>query len=420
MRSSMRGVARISILVSLFLALFVPAASAQVGNPPRNAILNSWDGFDRLVLWELLAKQKLPNLAAIIREGSLQEIRVTGHRTETKPSHAEMLTGMAAKDTGVITNYLYQPIPEGYTIFERLQAHLGGREHVRTFMVVAGIAHVGGRSAEEVRAWMEDKSHRHTPRKDGRTLPPGADDVKGAKEYYSEPFFLTKRALDAFDADRRDVSVTVPVFLSYLERFKSPRFLAFVHFSDPDHANHMFGSDSWEYREAAMACDQGLGRIVEWLKKEGLYGETLLYVTTDHGADLHSHKHNNAPHSWLATNDPLVTHGGILADIPATILVRFGVDLSRIEPKLIGSPLTGPGDPLSAVAAPDWPAGPLATPRQKASWLVRLYQGILRHLGLEKAPDRHASERRHVRALQDGQLPRGFPPEMSPKPAPQA
>ncbi len=230
--------------------------------------------------------------------------------------------------------------------------------------------------------------------------------MEGAREYYSEPFFITRRALDAFDAERRDVSVTAPVSLSYLERFKSPRFMAFVHFSDPDHANHMFGSDSREYREAAMACDHWLGKIVEWLKKEGLYADTLIYVTTDHGADLHSHKHNNAPHSWLATNDPMVTHGGILADIPATILARFGVDLDRIEPKLIGRPLTGVAEVAGPVTEADWPATPVAFPRRKVSWPVALYHKVMRYLGLEKASDGHDWKRRHARLGRTGAPPR--------------
>ncbi len=97
-----KGVAGVSVLSLVCLGFLLPTVSAQPRDIPRNIVLNSWDGLDRLVLWELLAKQKLPNLAATIREGSLQEIRVTGHRTETKPSHAEMLTGLAAKDTGVI------------------------------------------------------------------------------------------------------------------------------------------------------------------------------------------------------------------------------------------------------------------------------------------------------------------------------
>jgi hypothetical protein len=380
----------VALLMSGSVALF---SFAQAANAPRNVIISSWDGLDRLVVWELLAKQKLPNLAAIVREGSLQEIHVAGHRTETKPSHAEMLTGMGVQDTGVVSNEVYRPIPEGYTIFERLQRHLGGKEQVHTFMVVGGVAHVGGRGPAEVRQWMEEKRNQVALKKYGRSLPPGADDVGYQKEYQAEPFFITRSALDVFDGERRDVSVSGPLFLNYLDRFKTPRFVAFLHFSDPDHAMHIFGSDSQEYREAAIECDQWLGKIVEWLKREGLYDQTLMYVMTDHGADPHAYKHNNAPHSWLATNDPLVTQGGIIADVPATILARFGVEVDRIEPKLIGRPLTGPAEAHAVHTETDWPATPTLRNHRQASPVAAIYHRFLRYLGLDKVSNRGELER---------------------------
>ena len=288
--------------------------------PPRNVILISWDGLDRSVLKELLEADKLPNVAALIKEGSLQEIEVKGHATATKPSHAEMLTGLAAKTTGVRSNSDYQPIPEGYTILERVQQRYG-KENIRAFMVTSKIGNVGGRGPE-----------------------PGAD-LQGQKdnpkrEKKGEPFFLTKKSLDVFDSADRNAAETGPLCLKRLEQFKSPRFIAFFHFSDPDHAGHAHGSDSPQYRAAAVECDQWLGRIVGWLKENGLYGQTLVYATADHGFDAHAATHKDAPHSWLVTNDKAVTRGGILADVPATILARFGVDLSKLDPPLIGKPLT--------------------------------------------------------------------------------
>jgi arylsulfatase A-like enzyme len=127
-----------------------------------------------------------------------------------------------------------------------------------------------------------------------------------------------------------------------------PRFLCFVHFADPDAAGHAHGSASAEYRAAAMDCDKALGGIVEWLKKEKLYDQTRVYVTADHGFDRNAASHNNAPHIFLATNDKAVTKGGTQADIPATILERFGVDLSTLKPPLIGKPLTAAVLPVPA------------------------------------------------------------------------
>ncbi|MEK7270243.1 MAG: alkaline phosphatase family protein, partial [Planctomycetota bacterium] len=122
-----------------------PPGTPKAGPEPQTVLLISWDGLDRSVAKELLAKERLPNLAALIREGSLQDIDVRGHVTVTKPGHAEMLTGLGVETTGVYSNQRYRPIPAGLTIFERLQDSLGGPGKIRTFMVTGKVAHVGGR-----------------------------------------------------------------------------------------------------------------------------------------------------------------------------------------------------------------------------------------------------------------------------------
>ena len=303
----------------LVAAPAAPRAEAAASQPTsQNVLLISWDGMDRTVLKEMLDANRLPNVAAIIRDGSLQEIEVRGHGTETMPGHAEMLTGLAAQTTGVITNHRYQPIPEGLTIFERVQKQLG-MDNVRTIMAASKADKLGGRGPGE-----------------------SPDGPKG------EPYFLAKKHLDVYDAHDRSAGETGPLFLKYMARLKPPagaawpRFLAFVHFSDPDAAGHAHGAASAEYRLAAIACDQAVGAFVAWLKKEKLYDRTFIYVTADHGFDRNAKSHYNAPHVWLATNDKAVTKGGTLADVPATILERFGVDLTKLEPKLIGAPLTKP------------------------------------------------------------------------------
>ncbi|MFH0959878.1 MAG: alkaline phosphatase family protein [Pseudomonadota bacterium] len=306
--------------------------------PPevQNVILLSWDGLDRSVVKELLTRKKVPGLAHLLQEGSFQEIAVHGHATVTKPGHAEILTGLSADITGVHANWLgtYRPIPEGYTIFERLQTRFG-KDNIATIFVAGKLAHLGGRGPGEP---IRPEQFRATSKWFPKGLPKGADDVLGT-ETIGEPFFLTKKHLNVFDIGQRDSDVVGPLCLRYLNQYKSKRFLAFFHCSDTDHVGHHHGSASSEYREAAVDCDKWLGRIISWLKQEKLYASTLIYVTTDHGFDLNARTHGHAPHSWLVTNDKLVSRGGILADIAATILVRFGLDLEKLAPPLLGQPL---------------------------------------------------------------------------------
>lgn len=283
----------------------IPAPAAR----PVNVILISWDGVDRSVLKELLKDGKLPHLAAVIKAGSLQDIDVKGHQTETRPGHAEMLTGLSAEVNGIPSNQEGESVPEGTSVFEILKKHLG-KDNIATVMVT-GKAYVGT-----------------------VVSPKGREDI------------------DTCDFGSRLANTVGPLCLAALEKHKKQRFFAFFHFLDPDSAGHMSGSDSAEYRRAAVTCDTWLGAMNDFLKKEKLAESTLVYVMADHGFDKAARMHTNAPDSWLATSDKEVTRGGIIADVPATILARFGVEIGKLQPKLLGKPLSGKQPPAEGQKRP--------------------------------------------------------------------
>jgi len=142
-------------------------------------------------------------------------------------------------------------------------------------------------------------------------------------------------------------------------------FFIFIHFEDPDREGHKYGEGSPEYKEAIKACDNWLGQIVDKLKKLGIYEQTLIYVTTDHGFDKGKKTHSYAPHTWLATNDKNIIRNGDRADIAPTILKRFGVDLKSLKPALDGIPLDEPAPERKAPPQP--PQKKQAKPRKTES-----------------------------------------------------
>ncbi len=57
----------------------------------------------------------------------------------------------------------------------------------------------------------------------------------------------------------------------------------------PDHMGHQYGHSSPEYREAIEDVDYHIGRLVENLKELGVYEDTLIVITPDHGMTGRSH-----------------------------------------------------------------------------------------------------------------------------------
>lgn len=282
----------------LLLLLVQPVGGAE---PIQNAVLISCDGLGRDVLKELLAAGKLPSFAAVIKEGSLQEIEVKGHRTSTVPSHATMLTGYLSDVHGLSNNQEIQSIPAGLTIFERLEQHFGDAG-IQTIMVAGKAKNLGGNASNDV-------------------------------------YWLARRGFDCFQSKDQQAMDVVRAALPVLERRQTPRFFLFLHFPDPDRAAHAYGKDSAEHRAGIVNCDRALAQVRAWLQNEQLDTQTRIYITADHGFDDHGFNHTNAPHIFLTTNDKAVKQGGQLADIPATILQRFGVDLTKLQPPLAGKSL---------------------------------------------------------------------------------
>jgi hypothetical protein len=65
----------------------------------------------------------------------------------------------------------------------------------------------------------------------------------------------------------------------------------------------------------------------------------LVYIVADHGFDKDKKTHLYAPFVLAGTNDSMVVRSvGTREDIAPTILKKFGLDLSKIEPKLDGCP----------------------------------------------------------------------------------
>lgn len=289
----------------LLLQGFADSHASALSGDAQNIVFVVWDGMQRNHLYEMLAKQELPNLQALIDEGQIVNLTIDGHATDTLAGHAEMLTGYPPFLTGVQSNEEFSPIPKGYAIFERLETHYG-KDNIVTIMLT-GKSRLGGQA--------------------------------GA------PFSNAVQSLDYLEANNLNGSIIGQKAINYLDAFASQRFFLFVHFSEPDVEGHLFGENSKEYDDSVKLLDLWLGKIVSKLKEANMYEKTAVYVTTDHGFSEGGFGHPSAPEIFLVTNDRTPMTSGTQADIAPTLLARLNINpclitITQPSPPLFGRPLT--------------------------------------------------------------------------------
>jgi hypothetical protein len=267
----------------------------------KNVILMSWDGYQRNHLLEDLSNGLLPNLETLIDQGVYLNLTVIDHKTQTKPSHAQMLTGYRGDVHGVFANAVnFTSVPEGFTVLERVEEHYG-YNNIATCLIAG-------------------------------------------KYYNIYPVFKNVENVDLVSMEQVDPAVNGPKMVDFIESNTESHFFAFFHFSEPDEKGHEFGENSPQYSEGGHECDYWLGEIITILNKTGILDDTLIYVTTDHGFTEDENQHKHDPDIWLVSNDVRLRvneyHGDLdMIDIAPTLFYSLEMNYTSYDPPLNGYPL---------------------------------------------------------------------------------
>lgn len=289
----------------------IDAEDAACGAPP-NVIVIGWDGAQRDHLMECYNQELpdcsggLPNLAAL-GGGVIYDTTITSGDTATKPGWAQIFSGYNADVLGIYSNGVYQPIPEGYTVFEKLEDHFG-QDNIVTMFISGKAVNTGGACVGE----------------------PTTSGGQPVIEAQGQPWCLTKDHLDYYENDLRQNAVVGNRALELLEAHQNDLFMAAFIFRVPDVVGHVGGENSPQYTQALVDDDLWLGAIVDKLVELGIDDQTLIYVTTDHGFDEGITRHGNAPYTFMVSNDDQVVREGDRKDIAPTILERYGIGLGPI------------------------------------------------------------------------------------------
>ncbi|OGD62312.1 hypothetical protein A2215_03705 [Candidatus Berkelbacteria bacterium RIFOXYA2_FULL_43_10] len=283
-----------------------------------NTIIIGWDGVQRDHFLECYNEilPECPNGLTNIKNLSsdnIYNLTITNGATSTKPGWVQILTGYNSEVSGTKTNDNYSPIPSGYSLFEKVENNY---PEIKTIFLAAKIDNLGGKCKDEVAE-------------------------NGTIELVGEPWCDVKNEVDYFQNGLKENEITGDKSLEMIEKYKSDRFLLFVHFAEPDGAGHKYGENSIEYSDAIIEIDAWLGKIVAKLAELNLENKTMIYVAADHGFDQDAKSHNNAPYSIYATNDQSVVRAADRRDIAPTILKKYGISLSEsgAVPAVDGTPL---------------------------------------------------------------------------------
>ncbi len=344
-----------SVLITLLIIILcLPGQTHSGDKETKNVLVIGWDAADRSHVKNLLEKGKLPNLAALIKEGRMIDIDIVSGATDTKAGWTQLLTGYTPEKTGVFNNGRYEPIPQGYTVFERLENFFGG-EKIDTVALIAKKDHVDNDppfrgTFEEWTAFVKKNTQRIREKYPLFTITPEAaldqaggrivdKDGRRLVEVPGKPWYRASKRLDLWVNGLEENDAVTARALSELEKRKGRRFFFFIHYAQPDHLGHQFGEFSWEYDNGILMDDRSSGLIIQRIKELGLYDKTIIYIVSDHGFDRNKKTHLYAPFVFTATNDPTpVRAEGTREDLAPTVLKKFGLDLSMIEPQLDGYP----------------------------------------------------------------------------------
>ena len=315
---------------SLFflIVLLFPLIPGCEATTPQYVLLIGWDGAQRNHVNECLSRSELPNLQALIGQGSKVDVDITG-TTDTKAGWTQILTGYFPEVTGVYSNSKYQAIPVGLSIFERLEKYYCG-DNIFTAAVIGKKDHVDNSPSQKIAY------------KPGDNLQGGTVITEGGKQYLqipAKPYYYTSQNMDFWENGLVQNNTVGQHAVDLLSGHKSERGFYFIHFAEVDTSGHAYGENSKEYNDALISCDYWLGKIVACLKESGMYDDTLIYITADHGFDEGLKTHSNAPYVFLVTNDSNKITSGWRQDITPTIMNRLGITLNELQPILGGKSL---------------------------------------------------------------------------------
>jgi hypothetical protein len=330
------------ILVFIFLHLMILISNPITVNSNsekrtfNHIVLVTYDGARKFWIDTLLANGSLPNLAALKEEGVEITLRIIDHHPSTDPGMACMESGYGADVTGINWNYfgstIKRSIPEGLTITERIKAVYG--DSWKTALIMPWTQDfVNVTTTADSNFWNQREETDYWFSSENVTWSQSAQDTQNYAFRFSSALLRA--------------NFTANQVAEFISENKDSNFYVRTHWIEPDSVGHIYQESiddmiSPQYKQALIECDEALGIIIAAVKDAGIYEETVVLVSTDHGFKGIGHGPPMYPfgildivETWLISNDPEVTNElgwGLQNDIAPTCLGLAGINPSTFQP----------------------------------------------------------------------------------------
>lgn len=250
------------------------------------------DGFQYNHYADMLKAGVLTNITRLIgNNGWNTTHNITGHSlTSTAPGNAEIQTGLNETLNMVSDNSCENPVPDGNTTFERLEAFdssivTGSIYGKTTCYVPNGVL---GNAWQNVDWWQNRSTYSPNVWPDGTNCD-----------------------------DSKDVATKATEFIG---NYSNLSFYLFVYFGVPDCSGHVEGDNSINYNNSFINVDDGLGIILNSLEQNNINDSVQIIITSDHGWNEGTTGHSISDSNTITI--PLITNNASMINYTTSDEIR--------------------------------------------------------------------------------------------------
>lgn len=266
--------------------LFSAACFQQLHSqsPVKHVIVITVDGFRPDFYFD--SSWQANNIRALMKDGAHTLGQNSVFPSMTYPSHTTLVTGVQPAVHGVYYNKVFEPAGATGKIYwndSSIKAPTLWKAAAEKGMKVSSLF------------WPVSAAAPVT-----YNIPDMADMGDSLQEAFSRPDgFINTLRREVFSGIQKidfGNDQNVAKIAAYVIKKDQPNLMT-IHFFSVDHAEHMNGREGPMVREAVASADSGVGIIVDALKQSGIWQNTVIIVTGDHG--FVTVKTTISPNTWL-------------------------------------------------------------------------------------------------------------------------